>query len=513
MSPNAQAGLGQPPVTGQSSATAIVRTSGLFVLLALVALPWADFAISTSDPWQILGRMGWGLLTPDFSRPGDILVALANTLAFALQGVILGVAGGFVLSLGYTLAPVRAFAAFIRGIHELFWALLFIQLVGLSPLAGVLALAIPYAGTFAKIYGELYEEVDPASAQALPAGAGFLSRFFYTCLPQALRPMRIYTSYRLECGIRASAVLGFIGLPTLGFHLETALRQGMYSEAAALFYALVVVIATLRFWLKGVLLPLYAAAALFWLPPVATLDWAVLVRFFTEDVVPQPWRSLGADADFWQSLEVLGPWLQRLWTQQVAHGLVNTLVLAILALIATSVVTLLWFPLISPLFGGRLRRAGGHLFLVWMRCAPEYLLAFAGLLLWGPSMLPAMVALALHNGAIIAHLVGRYSAGIGLRDDAATGINRYFYEVLPRIYRPFMAFTLYRFEILMRETALLGMIGVPTLGFYIDSAFSEFRFDRAMVLLLITAMLNLLVDALARHLRRRLHLSSQPESL
>ncbi len=484
----------------------MVRTSLLFVLLALLCLPWADFSISTRDPWTELARMGWGLLTPSVPSAVELFSALANTLAFALQGVALGAVAGFGLALGYGRAGVRRFSAFIRAIHELFWALLFVQLLGLSPAAGVLAIAIPYAGTFAKIYGELFEEVDPQAREALPAGSGALVAFFFTVLPQCWAHMVTYTRYRLECGIRSSAVLGFVGLPTVGFHLETALKQGLYSEAATLFYALVLVIVTLHVWMRRALLPFYLLAVLVWLPPVAEANGALVWRFFTEDIVPAPLRHGWNGAGLWH-------WLLMLGQQQIVPGLANTLVLAILALLATAVVTLLTFPAISHLFGRPLTRAGGHVFLVLMRSAPEYLLAFIGLLLWGPSMLPAVVALALHNGAIIAHLVGHYSNSLTLRDDASTGLNRYLFEVLPRIYRSFLAFTLYRFEILMRETALLGILGIPTLGFFIDSAFTEFRFDRALLLLLVTAALNMTVDMLARSLRRRLHLSSQAEDL
>src|SRR3990167_893903 len=274
-----------------SSATAMVRTSALFVLMALLCLPWADLSITTRDPWQELARLGWGLLTPSFHNPLTLLDALANTLAFALQGVALGAVGGFLLALGYCRAAVRRFAAFIRAIHELFWALLFIQLAGLSPAAGVLAIAIPYAGTFAKIYGELFEEVNPAARQALPADTGALSAFFFTELPQCFAHMVTYTRYRLECGIRSSAVLGFIGLPTVGYHLESALKQGHYSDAAGLFYALVMVIVSMRFWLRRAWVPFYLLAAMIWLPPVASVDWAYLWQFLTYDIVPAPLRN------------------------------------------------------------------------------------------------------------------------------------------------------------------------------------------------------------------------------
>ncbi|MFP2769729.1 PhnE/PtxC family ABC transporter permease [Oceanisphaera sp. KMM 10153] len=486
-------------------ARAMVHGSLLFVVLALLCLPWADLSVTAVEPWTELTRLGGGLLTPTPPELTTLVSAVANTLAFALQGVALGAVLGLLLAAGYRRGGIRRLAAGMRAVHELFWALLFIQLLGLSALAGVLAIALPYAGTFAKIFGELFEEADPAPEQALQPGLGWLSRLWYLQLPLCWRQMATYTGYRLECGIRSSAVLGFIGLPTLGYHLESLLRQGYYDEAASFFYALVLIIATLKWWLRARLVPLYLLAALWWLPPLASLNWALMGRFFTEDIVPAPLHS-GNWAGLW-------PWLQGLWVQQIGPGLFNTLVLALLALVVTALLALLWFPLISRRFGNGLTRTGSHGWLVLMRSLPEYLLAFIGMLLLGPGMLPAIAALSLHNGAIIAHLLGHHLNTLSLREDAPKGLNLYCFEVLPRLYRAFMAYSLYRFENLIRETAILGMLGIPTLGFFIDSAFSEFRFDRAMLLLLVCAGLNMLVDSLARRLRRRLHLSSRAEML
>jgi len=125
-------------------------------------------------------------------------------------------------------------------------------------------------------------------------------------------------------------------------------------------------------------------------------------------------------------------------------------------------------------------------------------------------MLPAVIALALHNGAIIAHLMGRYSDAIPLRQDAATGINRYAFEVVPRIYNQFLAYLFYRWEIILRETAILGILGIATLGFYIDNAIQDIRLDRAIVLIAITALLNVSIDSISRLIRSRLRLSMGP---
>lgn len=497
--------------TIDTTAAPLRRLSFWIALIALALLPFSDLAITTLDPGDVLARMLHGAVTPSFVNVEDPWHALAATLAFGLQGVALGALGGFLLSFALHWRAVRVFCAFIRAVHELFWALLFLQVFGLSPLTGLLAIAIPYAGTFARVYRELMDESDPQAADALPFGTGHLSALLYTRLANAWPHLVAYTSYRTECALRSSAVLGFIGLPTLGYHLETAFKQGDYSGAAALLYLFFAVIATLRFWLRKPLLPLWLLAAVAYLPPVARIDTDAIMRFLTEDIVPSPLRNGDlAAGETWQRF---GGWLWRLFDTQMLPGAADTLLIGGVSLVVTGFFALLLFPSISQLFGNRACRTGGHGLLIALRSTPEYVLAFIGLLLVGPSALPAIAALSLHNGAIIAHLMGRWTSTLTLRDDAPHGSDRYFYEVLPRIYRQFLAFLFYRWEIILRETAILGILGITTLGFYIDSAFAELRFDRALVLIFAAALINIAADQLSLTLRERLHLKATPESL
>ncbi len=132
---------------------------------------------------------------------------------------------------------MRIACAFLRAVHELFWALLLMQVFGLSATTGILAIALPYAGVCAKVYAEIIEEADLAALKALPLGTDVVSAFAYARFPEVAAAMRAYTFYRLECGMRSTLVLGFIGLPTMGFHLESAFRQGRYGEAGALMLA------------------------------------------------------------------------------------------------------------------------------------------------------------------------------------------------------------------------------------------------------------------------------------
>jgi phosphonate transport system permease protein len=135
------------------------------------------------------------------------------------------------------------------------------------------------------------------------------------------------------------------------------------------------------------------------------------------------------------------------------------------------------------------------------------MLAYVLLQLLGPSMLPAIIALAVHNGAIVGYLMGRHADALDYRRDAPKGLNLYAYDTTPRLYGQFLAYGLYRWEIIVRESAIFGILGVATLGYHVDAAISELRFDVAVVLILATVGLCALIDALSRRLRKALRIS------
>ncbi|NIP71945.1 MAG: ABC transporter permease, partial [Gammaproteobacteria bacterium] len=109
------------------SHSATYKTSIAFLLSALALLAVADLEISTLDPWTEVGRMALGALTPNFLAIEELGSALLMTVAFAFLGVSGGAVAGFALALVFHYRIVRMGCAFVRAIHELFWALLFLQ--------------------------------------------------------------------------------------------------------------------------------------------------------------------------------------------------------------------------------------------------------------------------------------------------------------------------------------------------------------------------------------------------
>ena len=476
-----------------STGKKLALLSLLFLLSALICIPFADLKIYPSEPWRELGRIAWGFVTPWWDDPWLLVQALGQTIAFALLAVVLAVPVGMLLAMLWHWRLVRMLAASVRAVHEIFWGLLFMQLWGLSATTGLLAILIPYSGVFAKVFAEIFTRQSPLPQATLAPASDRFSRYAYTLIPQAFAELSHYVRYRFECALRSSAILGFIGLPTLGFHLETAFKQGQYSEAAALLWVFFILIATIRFWLQPKLLPVYVIAAIWLLPETPPVSGGMLWQFISEDIWPRSLQNGDLSAAF--------SWYARVFTSEAWRALLQTLMLTQLALVLTGVIALMVYPLGSRALAGRYRLPGRGLLLV-LRSTPEMMFAFVLLLLFGPSGLPAVVALALHNGGLIGFLAAGHSEKQIQRLDDPSGMNRYLYQQTPRLYPGFLAFLFYRWEVILRESAIMGILGIATLGFFIDSAFEELRYDKAFFLILVTALLNILVDSVSRRLRR-----------
>ncbi len=120
-------------------------------------------------------------------------------------------------------------------------------------------------------------------------------------------------------------------------------------------------------------------------------------------------------------------------------------------------------------------------------------------------MVPGILAIAIHNGAVVAFLTLKSVNEVNISLDASKNkINQYFFEVLPRIYGSFLANLFYRWEVMIRESAILGILGIYTLGFLLDSAKADDKMDKVIVLIIMMSLFNMSIDSISRRLRKYL---------
>lgn len=227
-------------------------------LATLLSAAWLrlDPRMLLDANWGLLGQFLGAALQPAWVDEATghivllprVLEALWATVRFAAAGMGVALVVGAPLSLlastrfsggGALCIAVRTVTAAMRSVHELLWALLFLAALGLSETSAVVAIAIPYAGTLAKVFSELLDEAPMHVADAFRgAGASELQALFFGVIPVALPDLVAYALYRFECALRSSAVLGFFGFPTLGYALVTAADSAHFRELWTFLYAL-----------------------------------------------------------------------------------------------------------------------------------------------------------------------------------------------------------------------------------------------------------------------------------
>ena len=244
-------------------------------LLLLGAVAWSLSSVDWNGPLVHTGggnsalRFFTAVFSPELS-PGFLLVSLKaawQTLAFALTGMTIAVFIGFplgVIASGALLPPssrwrvplilgARFILGTVRSIHELVWAVLFVAAIGISPVAGIMALGLPYAGILGRIYSEFLQDVPEEPLIALrSSGASALQTLVYGQFAMCLPDLVSYTFYRFECAIRAAAILSFVGIQGIGYEIQISLGDLLFSQVWTLLLVLLAIVALVDFWSERV---------------------------------------------------------------------------------------------------------------------------------------------------------------------------------------------------------------------------------------------------------------------
>lgn len=544
-----------------------LRFWGLGIAIALL-LAIAQTGVFT-EPWfnpgglPLLWRFIQASWQPDLS-PEILRLTVQSTwitLAYAVCGtvlsLVLGLVGGLLASEVWwlTLFPhrqgisaawlgVRAVLAGPRAIHELIWGLFLINIMGLDPLVGILAIALPFGAITAKVFSEILDETPRQPLLALVhTGVPPLSAFLYGLLPPAFLNLLSYSFYRFECSIRSAAVLGVIGAGGLGYQILLSLQSLRYRQLWTFFLALFILNGSVDLtsaWLRR---RLGCASRLdlnlrCWSPqrPSPRRDpWLLGVGVGVAILIPLCFGFVGADYARLrdpQTLVRLGEILQQSWPPELGiswlelAGLAGqTLAMSVLAIaMATLGGILLSFPAASIWVPGGLlnprRNQTGfgawagllvtRILLLVSRAIPAPIWALVFLFILFPGILPGAIALGLHNLGILGRLMAEVIENLrpppleALKAQGASSPAVVLYGILPASLPQFLAYSLYRWEVCMRETVIVGLVGAGGLGRLIAEQLSSFDYPGLMVSLGCLVLLTWGVDGISGMVRRSL---------
>ncbi len=513
-----------------------------WLVTLVVAVAWALWsagvgrrALVNPGGWTLMSRFWKAAVHPELS--GAFLrttwSATWTTIAFAVLGtalsVVIGCIGGVLTSETWwrRSRPGRAGAApgvrpgwfagrvllgLPRGVHEAVWGLFLVNVLGRDPMVGVLAIAIPFGAITAKVYAELIDESAQGPYDALrAAGAGRLSALVYAVFPRTLPDLVSYAFYRLECSVRSAVILGMIGAGGLGFQLSLSFQSLRYSEMWTLIYALVIVSAVADLW--GATLRRRGAPRLVRRSAVAGVVLVVVsVVHLGPDLgrlVAGRTRSLLAELarDSWPPSLPGGGWTE------LGRQTLDTVQMSLLAIALASTLAILVAFVAAR--GGRTRprrllATGARLLLLVTRAIPPPVWALLVLFVLFPGPLPGAVALGIYNFGILGRLTAEVVENLDPRPEAALralgagGAQAFAYGVVPVAFARFAAYSLYRWEVAVRETVVVGVVGAGGLGRLLEQQRAAFDFNGMLGTVLALIVVSLFVDGISAWARRSL---------
>ncbi|MBY6200926.1 phosphonate ABC transporter, permease protein PhnE [Maritalea mobilis] len=196
------------------------------------------------------GRAVPGSLTYWYTDFWDYVGLIFETILMAITATLLGTFFAFILSFSASanLAPSR-WAYWIsrrvfelsRGIPEILLALVFVFMIGIGPLAGVLAIAIHTTGALGKLFSEVNENASSRPIEGITAvGGTWAEKMAYGVVPQVAPNFFSYAMLRFEINVRASSIIGFVGAGGIGQELNRVIS--FYSDDRVLAVLILVVL-------------------------------------------------------------------------------------------------------------------------------------------------------------------------------------------------------------------------------------------------------------------------------
>ena len=205
---------------------------------------------------EIVGLM----LPPDpgsWAHARTFGMALLETVAIAFLGTL----SAAVLALPVALLAARNVTASrvvrffsrrsldtIRSVDILVWALIWINVVGLGPFAGALAIMTADIGSFGKLFSEAMEAADRKPVEGIvSSGGSHALGIRFGILPEVFPVLASQVLYYFESNTRSASIIGIVGAGGIGLHLAEAIRTLELQQTSFIIVLILIAVALIDF--------------------------------------------------------------------------------------------------------------------------------------------------------------------------------------------------------------------------------------------------------------------------
>jgi phosphonate transport system permease protein len=527
----------------------VLRRYWVWLLLA-VSVPFSFHGVG-AQPGKLLdseGVLNAGAILSGFLAPDLSAEFLQRVLQLSLESLLIGVLGTVMAVLvgvafayfairipdlphppkspprlvsiweAAARAAARLCLGFFRSIPEIVWAYLFVRVFGLGPGPAVFAIALTVGGSIGKLYAELAESVEPKTVQAMRAtGASRWAILLFAVIPQVGRQWVAYALFRLECNIRSGTILGVVGAGGLGSEIALSIRYFQFDKLATTLLAVLLFVIALEIVSARLRQSTFKWTMLFTVAgtcaALASLDipWSELLS--PANMAMLQFSDLPVEPQFIkQTVLQIGETLTMAWAATTISA-IAAFVLCPLAASQLTTGSYLHDPVRPPSMTAYLKQGikwTSRLILQVTRAMPELTLALVFVAWVGIGTLAGILAIAVHNIGVLGRLYSDVLEEVepgpaaALQAQGASGFATFLFGVLPQVKARLAAFSLYRFEVNVRATVMVGFVGAGGFGDALFTAISLFHLKDLTLLLITMLIVVSAVDAVGDWLRGRI---------
>ena len=414
-----------------------------------------------------------------------VLIAFFSWLISIIFGAIFGILSSTIffkiLNIPIFLNRIiKLLLTILRSIHEIIWGLILIQIYGINIFVGIISICIPYIAVNSKVFSEQLDAIENKDLECLNQINGpKLSSLITLIWNPLIKTFKNFGIYRLECTIRSSSIIGFLGIGGIGTSIFLSFQTLNFRELWSYLWALAFLIILSKEILKKIkFINLNKKISIFFISVFVT---TILFSFFFI-----LYFIFNYDLEKIYSLSFLFKSKIDLVFFDFFKLILETIILSIL-----STAIAISFP---PFLIGFLNNNTGRIFIktfaFLLRLIPPPVMILVLLTFNNPSLSLAALTLGLHNAGITSKLLLKnldsqdkktYFAmkSLGIKKNTSWILGLFSQQA-----KNYLAYCAYRSDIIVRETAILGMIGSIGLGWQLKESLSSFAWQEVTIILM-----------------------------
>ena len=374
---------------------------------------------------------------------------------------------------------IKLILILLRSIHESIWGIILLQIYGINISVGIIAICIPYIAINSKIISEQLENIDQNIIKSTLAINGpKLSSLITLIWNPILYNFKTFGIYRLECAVRSTTIIGLFGLGGIGTSIYLAFQALSFRELSTYIWGLALFLIILKIAFKFLIAKkIDPKISLTLFISLLILSFYSIYYFFNFIVNPS------FDLNF--SIDNLYFLKEYLNLYDFLKLIFETIILSISATAISISLPPFCLLIFNSSFSHNLIKSIGFCF----RLIPPPIMILVLLMFNSPSISLAALSLGLYNASITNKLLTSNLNNIN--KDKLIAMNSisssrrisWLIGLFSQQAKSYLIYCAYRSDIIIRETAIIGIIGGIGLGWQLQESISSFAWEEVALIL------------------------------